>query len=390
MIVVSGEKFCTLKILLKTKTPPNEEVSGFVIRASLTKHFLRMKHSISLLTLAFLGHFSMHGQSLTTPRDLEGVWYQEGRTALCYSIWYYSDAQTLRNRTFSVICGDTIQISTAVVTQTGLDAGMTIYADSAHTPQNFKLTQQNDDVLLWENTDPTGSPRQIEWRFSGNNYCVFRADDVEIAFRRKRTQPTQLQIQMQAGVNRSQFPQNKYSSELGFADNTELRQLLGQDFALSAGLVFPETPLLLKFEIGVTHRLVGVRSTLWAEEVAYYRDGVYEYYNTYLALMPELSFGKKRSLALSAGFYLGLAQIRNFSGTNSATGAGTPNPRLQRPQLDVSNEHGFLAGASYCLPVLPQLRPSIFVRHTRGLINSKVKATSLGMAFQIGQKSIGL
>ncbi len=349
-----------------------------------------MKHSISLLTLAFLGHFSIHGQSLTTPKDLEGVWYQEGRTALCYSIWYYSDAQTLRNRTFSVICGDTVQLGTAVVTQTGLDADMIIYADSAEAPQRFKLLQQDDDALIWENTDPVGSPKQIEWRFSGNNHCVFRADGVEITFRRKRTLPTQLQFQMQAGVNRSLFPQNRYSNELGFSGDTEMRPLLGQDFALSAGLVFPETPLVLKFEIGVTRRLVGVRSTLWSEEVAYYRDGIYEYYNTYLALMPELSFGKKRSLNLSGGFYLGLAQIRNFSGTNSVTGTGTPNPRLQRPQLDVSNEHGFLAGASYCLPVLPQLRPSIFVRHTRGLINSRVRATSLGMAFQIGQKNIGL
>jgi len=239
---------------------------------------------------------------------------------------------------------------------------------------------------VWENVGTVEHPKQIEWLFSGNNYCAFRADGVETGFRHKRTQPLKLRFQLSAGVNQSYFPVRNYGYQLGFSADDEFRQMRGQDLALAVGLVFPETPLTLHLELGVTRRRVGVRSTAVHESVIYRRDGVYEYFNTYLALMPELSFGKKRSLSLSGGFYFGLAQIRDFHGTNSATGTGAPDPAQTNIRLDVSKEHGILAGVSYCLPILPQLRPTVFVRYTRGLIASKVRATSFGMAFQIGKR----
>ena len=345
-----------------------------------------MKHTISLFSLCFLVHFAAHSQSIAVLQDLEGVWYQEGRTAVCYSIWYYSNGQTLNNRTFSIICGDTIELSTASVSPLDGNAMMTLYADSVGTPQYFKLARYDDDALVWENIGPEANPKQIEWHFFGNNYCTFRANGVETGFRHKRTQPMQLRFQMQAGINWSVFPIESYGNQLGFSTGAEFQQLPGQDLALTAGLVFPETSLTLNLELGITRRQVGVRSVLSSDDVIYNRDGVYEYYNTYLALVPEISFGKKRRLSLSGGFYFGLAQIRDFRGTTSTTGIGTPNPAYTKPQLDVGKEHGLLVGASYYLPILPQLQPSIFVRYTRGLIDSKVRATSFGVSFQIDKR----
>ncbi len=345
-----------------------------------------MKHTFSLFSLCLLFLFPVHSQSVAALQDLEGVWYQAGRTAVCYSIWYYTNDQTLNNRTFSILCGDTIELSTATVTPLDGNAMMTLYADSIGKPQLFKLAQHDDDAVVWENVGTAEHPRQIEWFFSGNNYCTFRADGVETDFRHKRSQPLKLRFQMLAGINQSHFPIEHYGHKLGFSGDDEFQQLSGQDLALAVGLVFPETPLTLHLELGITRRRVGVLSTAVYESVIYRRDGVYEYLNTYLALMPELSFGRKRSLSLSGGFYFGLAQIRDFRGTNSATGTGAPDPAQTNIRLDVSKEHGLLAGVSYCLPILPQLRPTVFVRYTRGLIDSKVRATSIGMAFQIGKR----
>src|SRR5690606_37496955 len=129
-----------------------------------------------------LVHFSAHSQSVAALQDLEGVWYQEGRTAVCYSIWYYSNDQTLKNRTFSIVCGDTIELSTATVSPMDANAVMTLYADSIGEPQIFRLARHDDDAVVWENAGTVEHPKQIEWLFFGNNYCAFRADGAETGF----------------------------------------------------------------------------------------------------------------------------------------------------------------------------------------------------------------
>lgn len=347
-----------------------------------------MKHSISLFAFCLLSHLSIQSQSITALQDLEGLWYQVGRTSVCYTAWYRTSDQVLHNRTYSIVCGDTIALSTATVTQTDGATILTLRADSVGNglPRTFHLTHSDEDALVWQNDDLQGQPRQIEWVFYGNNFCAFRADGVETGFRHKRAQPMQWRLQLLTGLNWSRFPENAYGNLLGFSSDAEFERMSGQDLAVSAGLTFPETPLTLNIEMGITHRRVGVRSTLFSQEVLYTRDGFYNYFNTYLALMPELSFGSKKQLSVSGGFYFGLAQMRGFSGNTSASGSGVHNPTYLDPSLDVQNEHGLLAGISYRLPFLPQLQPAVYARYTHGMVDTHVRATTVGMSFQIARK----
>lgn len=352
---------------------------------SLTKHFLRMKHCISLFAFCLLAQWPLQSQSLSALQDLEGLWYQTGRTSVCYTAWFRTADAVLHNRTFSIVCGDTIALSTATVVEGDNVTTMTVLADSLENGgvRTFSLIHADEDALIWQNDDPQGQPRQIEWVFYGNNYCAFRADGVETGFRHKREQPMRWQIGLQLGMNWNQL---QALNDLNLPSNASLQQLSGQEIAVSAGLIFPETPLVLNFELGVTHRRVGVYSNLLVEDVLYSRDGIYNYYNTYFALMPELLIGKKRNLSISAGFYLGLAQMRDFKGSARTSGYGQVNEYYLRPELDVANEHGILGGVSLRLPFLPQLQPTIYARYTKGLVDNQVQAVSVGAAFRIDRK----
>ena len=347
-----------------------------------------MKQSISLFSLCLFLHFSLQSQSISALHDLEGLWYQDGRAAVCYSHWYRTDESTLHNRTFSIVCGDTIPLSTATVNHAEGVATMTLLADSTGNtaPRTFRLTHYDKDVLVWDNDDARGRPRQIEWHFFGNNFCAFRADGVETGFRHKRIHPMQWRFQISAGMNWSTFPGQRYGSQLGFSSDAEFEQMPGQDMALSAGLIFPETPLTLNFEVGMSHRSVRVHATMFNENVWYHREGVFEYFNTYFALVPELSFGAKKFLSISGGFYVGLAQMRDFRGATTATGNGAINPNYLKPQLDVAKEHGLLAEVSCRIPVLPQFQPAVYARYSTGMIDAHVRSASLGMSFQIARK----
>ncbi len=347
-----------------------------------------MKQSVSLFALFLFLHFSTQSQSVTALQDLEGLWYQVGRTSVCYSMWYRTDESTIHNKTFSIVCGDTIPLSTATVSHGEGVAAMTLRADSTGNaaPRTFRLVRFDEDGLVWENDDALGTPRQIEWLFFGNNFCAFRADGVETGFRHKRIQPMQWRFQMMAGMNWSIFPANRYGNQLGYSTDAEFERMSGQDLAISAGLIFPETPLTLNFEVGINHRRVEVRSTIYYQEVFYNRDGVYEYFNTYFALVPELSIGRKKYLSISGGFYVGLAQMRDFRGTTTVTGTGTLNPYYVEPDLDVANEHGLLAGISCRVPFLPQFQPTVYARYTQGMIDAHVRSTAVGMSFLIAKK----
>lgn len=347
-----------------------------------------MKHCISLFAVCLLAQSSLQSQSIAALQDLEGLWYQTGRTSVCYTAWFRTADAVLHNRTFSIVCGDTIALSTATVMEDDGLTTMTVYADSIENvaPRTFSLVHADEDAVVWQNNDAQGQPRQIEWVFYGNNFCAFRADGVETGFRHKREQPMHWQFGLHVGMNLNRFPKQHAWNNLGLPYNADLQQLSGQEIAVSAGLVFPETPLVLNFEMGVTHRRVGVYANLLVEDVLYSRDGIYNYYNTYFALVPELFIGKKRNLSISAGFYLGLAQMRDFKGSVTASGYGQVNEHYLRPELDVDKEHGMLAGISLRLPFLRQWQPTVYARCSKGLIGTPVKAASLGVSFRIARK----
>lgn len=322
-------------------------------------------------------------------QNLEGVWYQTGRTSVCYSVWQFSDDQTLHNRTFSIVCKDTVEISRATVSLREQSAIMTMQADSTVTeaPQTFLLSRYSDDELAWENTDPDGTPRQIEWIFTGRGYATFRADGEETYFRFKRA-PVKLQFSISAGMNLSTFSKNHTPYNFLAINNVSVntlsfQRLPGQELAFSTGLIFQGTALRLNFELGLAHRQVGVHSGFMDGPVAYSRNGVYDYFNTYFALAPEFMVGPKRNFSFSAGFYFDLAQQRNYRGSN--TGSET-NAVHADPRQDIDVERGVLAGVSYRIPLFARLQPALYIRNMFGLNNARTRAISLGLSFQINDK----
>ena len=348
-----------------------------------------MNHSLSFFAFFLACKLSLSAQLAPELQNLEGVWYQAGRASVCYSVWQYPGGQTLENRTFSIVCGDTVEISRATVAVRGEHILMTLRADSTAggAAQIFRLTRYNDEALLWENENPEGVPLQLEWLFTGNSYCTFRADGWETDYRRKRA-PMKLRFRVSAGANLSTFSNNSAPNHFLALQNVGLesasyQRLPGQELAFSTGLLFPETPLCLNLELGLTRRQVGVHARFVGEQIGYSRDGVYDYINTYFALVPEVFVGENRDLSLSAGFYFDLAQQRGFRGTNFSA---VSNAAHADPRQDIDVERGWLVGASYRLPILERFQPALYVRNTFGLNSTKLRAVSLGVSVQLGEK----
>lgn len=343
----------------------------------------------SLFAIILFCKISLFAQLIPELKNLEGAWYRSGRAAVCYSVWAVADENTLENQTFSIICGDTVALSRATIAGSQGIFRMSLQADSTGNglTQIFRLVRFSDDELVWENENPAGTPREISWLFFGNNYASFLADSVDTGYRRKRA-PMKVDFRVSAGFNLSTFSdqrsphgflalQNVYFNEVSY------QRLPGQELAISAGLLFPETRLRLNFELGVARRQVGVNAHFFSAEASYSRDGVYDYFNTYFALVPEVFVGKKRDFSFSAGFYADLAQQRSFRGDGTST---APNATHADPRQDIDRERGLLAGVAYCLPFWKKWQPAMYVRNMFGLNNTRVRAISLGVSFQIGKK----
>lgn len=137
------------------------------------------------------------------------------------------------------------------------------------------------------------------------------------------------------------------------------------------------------FELWVARRQVGVQARFVTEQGGYARHGVYDYFNTSFAFVPEVFLDKKQRLALSTGFYFDLAQQRSYRGDRASPSS---NATFADPRQDIDRERGVLAGVSYRISFLEKWQPTMYVRHTFGLNDTRVRAISLGLSFQLGKK----
>lgn len=345
--------------------------------------------SLSFLALCLFSSLTLPAQLAPELKNLEGIWYQSGRTAACYSIWTYSGENTFENQTFTILCGDTIEQSRATVASFEGAMSMTLRTDSTGNSQVqvFRLARLSGDEIFWQNANPEGTPQQLAWIFHGSSYATFRADGLEVDFRRKRL-PMKILLRVSAGANLSTFAGNRSPHEflalqnVAFTESSHQR-LPGQEIAVSAGLLFRETPLRLFFELWVARRQVGVQARFVTEQGGYARHGVYDYFNTSFALVPEVFLDKKQRLALSTGFYFDLAQQRSYRGDRASPSS---NATFADPRQDIDRERGVLAGVSYRISFLEKWQPTMYVRHTFGLNDTRVRAISLGLSFQLGKK----
>ncbi len=346
---------------------------------------MKNRNLLTLLALCFSFQTTLFGQLSETLKNLEGSWYQETRNSITYSNWQSLGDQTLENQTFSLVCGDTIYLSRALLVFSGDVANLTVTGNDK--PQRYRLTDFDNGHLAWENESSGDVPRNLNWKFLSGGYSTLVADGIETGFRKIIRQPFKLRFRASLGANMNQYANsvnpNRFLANLNVAATKGQTQMLsGTEAAISVGMLFPSAPMCLNFELGMAYRKVGVQGSFYNARTATQsdRDGQYRNYNYYLAIVPEVFLGKSRNFSLSAGFYSDIIQQRYFRGNSTATRADTPNPVLENATDDLNLEYGMMFGLQYRMPVLKHLHPSLYLRYTHGMNNTNVRALSLGVS----------
>jgi len=346
---------------------------------------MKYRNLLTLLALSVSIPSSLFGQVSETLKNLEGSWYQETRNSITYSNWQKSGDQTFENRTFSLVCGDTIYLSRALLVFSGEVATLTI--TSYNKIQRYQLTDFDNGHLAWKNESSDGTPQILTWKFLTGGYATLIEDGIETDFRKSIRQPFKLRFRASLGANMSQYANparpNRFLANLNVAAVQGKTQMLpGTEAAISVGMLFPQAPMCLNFELGMAYRKVGVQGSFYNAKTATQsvRDGEYRNYNYYLAVVPEVFLGKHRNFSLSAGFYSDVIQQRYFRGISSATNADRPNPFLDNVSDDLNLEHGMMFGVQYRVPALNHLHPSMYLRYTHGMNNTNVRALALGVS----------
>lgn len=346
---------------------------------------MKNRNSITLLALCLCFQSPLFGQLSETLKNLEGSWYQETRNSITYSNWQKSGDQTLENRTFSLVCDDTIYLSRALLVFTGDVATLTVISDGQ--PQRYLLSSFDNGHLTWENESSEGLPKNLSWKFLYGGYFTLISDGIETDFRKNVRQPFKLRFRASMGANMSQYANpvgsNRFLANLNVAAAQGKTQMLpGAEAAISVGMLFPSAPMCLNFELGMAYRKVGVEGSFYNARTATLsvRDGQYRNYNYYLAVVPEVFLGKSRNFSLSAGFYSDVIQQRYFRGNSSTTKADNPIPFIDPVNNDLNLEHGMIFGLQYRVPALNHLRPNLYLRYTHGMNTTNVRAFSLGVS----------
>lgn len=318
--------------------------------------------------------------------NLKGRWYLETRNTITYTTWLDVGSQAMENLWFSIVCGDTLVLSRALIQYSEDSAELTLN-QVGQVAQTFKLTEHSNKALVWVNKNPNALPKQLEWTFSNGGYATFAEDGVETEYRRDVKQPIKLKFRASLGANLNQYANPAGVNHFLAQKNTtgavgETQMLSGKEASVSVGLLFPSAPMALNFELGMAYRQVGIQGSFRDSEVKAnnIRDGYYRNYNFYLALAPEIFVGKRKDLSLSVGLYADIFQQRFFRGSSSAIRSDLHQSFYGNPGFDIDPERGFLFGLQYRVTRLRHLQPQLYLRYMHGVNNTNVRAISLGAA----------
>ena len=234
------------------------------------------------------------------------------------------------NYTFTLICGDTLQLSKSEITFNAHTARLTLWSDSLNQdqPRQFRLVRAGADELFWENENPDQTPARLSWILYGPNYLIFRADGVETDFRYVKTGKARFQWRFQSGVrwnNRQAFANDVFPQGLQHT-LVDYQIYPGFEYALSLGLRAGDSPLSCYVEFGYSQKKITVASILWEDELRYLRKDQYEFTNLYLGLMPELVFGPRRAIGVMSGIFFNIRADARYKSDTRIRGNGTPNP----------------------------------------------------------------
>lgn len=340
----------------------------------------------ALLACSMLFQTSIFAQLSEDLKNLEGHWYKDTRKELSYSIWQDLGNQTLENQCFSILCGDTLMISRALLEFAAETATLSVQNEGKPL-QHFRLVKHDNDQLIWENLNSNDLPKNLEWRFSNGGYATFSADGVETDFRKEVKQRFSLKFRAFAGVSMNQYANpvttNRFLARTNIAlAQGETQMMPGKEVGISMGLQFPSMPMCLNFELGFTKRQVGILGRFNDQKAGIIadRDGVYQTSNLYFGVIPEIFVGRKGNFSFSSGFYADIYQQRHFRGDFNTSDANTHSNFYGKPERDLDMERGFILGLNYRIRQFDHFQPQVYMRYTHGLSNTRLRALSLGAA----------
>ncbi|MCC6461939.1 MAG: hypothetical protein IT260_15810 [Saprospiraceae bacterium] len=349
-----------------------------------------------LLLFALLSCAPLFSQSnIALLENLEGRWLLDDRQQAVLSEWTLTSTSAAMGRTLALVCQDTVELSRIQIQLAPGAEQLTLWADSlrAEGPQQFRLLRNQAEELLWENMDPKGRPQRLAWLFYSDKYFTFRSDEGrETNYQRVSAQQLRLRARAQVGLNRSTRPtfnNRNFQNAIEQYNRLDYQAQSGWEYALVLGLGSAGSPLSCYLEVGHTERQIGVFSVMDQPNVRFIQQGSFRYSSTYLAFVPELSFGRRQALTLSTGFYVDVATRSQFNGSLAASGPGASDTSFPVALSGHTAARGLLAGLAYKLPVaaLAGLQPCIFARGMFDLGNgAHLRTFSAGLQLRLAKE----
>jgi hypothetical protein len=278
---------------------------------------------------------------------LEGSWYLNDRRQAVFSIWQKTPDGALENRTLTLICGDTVELSHSRIELTSDgQLRLDLFADSLQlsAPMQFRLANADPFEPIFQNLNPAAGHARVGWNFFGQNYFALTVNelgtDKTFDYRRFYERVTRLDLRLRAGANLASL-----STQGILYGRQEFAARPGFEFGLGTTFRSLEGPLAIGLEIGLLRRQIHVKSEL-PYNGGVFRNGNYQRTDFYFALMPEVAVGEAHEWAVSGGVYLTAVFQRNFDGSVRTYGDANPGGWFAKPNRDLDSDWGFAAGIS--------------------------------------------
>lgn len=339
-----------------------------------------MKHHF-LFALLFCAAASPAQTPFSILKDLEGSWYESGRGEPVYSEWHFTDDQTIVNRVFTLLCGDTTELSHATLHFEGATATLLLHIDSLGAgSQVYQLVTANADEIIFKSENPAVTPRQLAWQFFRHSYLTTLVDMDEYVFYRKQEPALKASLNLRLGANSGMY-HNSLSPD-GYGSHYEQR---GLSTELSLGLALRgKGPLGYNFELGLRQKKFALTSQYITATQNLRGSGIFRNTDFYASFMPELELGKTKDFILSAGIFSVFTSKNSFKGKIKITDENGGSEHWQ-PELELGDQIGLLFGLSWQLPktTFPIGAPFVYCRGMWGLGNAGERAVSVGVGFRL-------
>lgn len=144
-----------------------------------------MRHLI--FAAALLCSTSMLSAQIPSALDkLQGTWLCKACNQRTWSAWNRTADGMLVNRTFTLVGQDTVETSRLEIFVRPNKQVALRQIQPGKSPETFRLTRVERYEILWENENLASFQPFVRMDFYGSKRFVFKANEGEMDFRRKR------------------------------------------------------------------------------------------------------------------------------------------------------------------------------------------------------------